>query len=91
MKALVELIVRELVDQPERVLVIEENDDRGLVLQVQLPAEEMGKVIGKGGRTVNALRAVVKAAGTRRDRNVWVEINRLPGEEEEEEDAESDR
>jgi len=84
MKELVELIVRGLVDQPERAQVIEETEDRGLVVRVLLPAEEMGKVIGRGGRIVNAIRAVAKAAGARQDRSVWVEVDRLPGEEEEE-------
>jgi hypothetical protein len=75
MKELLEYLVRELVDEPDEVSVEEfEEDDGTLVLELSVGDEDYGKVIGRGGRTANALRLVVKAAAVKEDRRVLVDI-----------------
>ena len=74
MKDLLEFLARELVDNPDAVQVTELTDDRGLLLQLHVDPDDMGKVIGRGGRTARALRALVRAAGTRQDVHASVEI-----------------
>ena len=74
MTKLVESIAKSLVDHPEDVIVTEEMDNHGSVLQLKVAADDMGKVIGKQGRIAKALRTVVKAAATKENRKVAVEI-----------------
>ncbi len=74
MTKLVESIAKSLVDHPEEVVVTEGTDDHGSVLQLKVAADDMGKVIGKQGRIAKALRTVVKAAATKENRKVAVEI-----------------
>ena len=74
MKELVEFLARELVDDPDAVRVTEEADERGLLITVRVGPDDMGKVIGKGGRTAKAIRTVVRAAATRRRIEVRVDI-----------------
>ena len=75
MRELLEFLARELVDDPDAVEVTEGSDERGPVLTLRVAQEDMGKVIGKGGRTARAIRAVVRAAATRQGvRSVFVEI-----------------
>jgi predicted RNA-binding protein YlqC (UPF0109 family) len=64
-RELLEFIARELVDEPDAVQVEEVEDDRGVVLTLRVAQDDMGKVIGRGGRTARAIRAVMKAAGLR--------------------------
>jgi predicted RNA-binding protein YlqC (UPF0109 family) len=71
---LVDFLVSELVDDPDSVEVTESEDDRGLRYTVHVAPDDMGKVIGKGGRTAKAIRAVVRAAASRRDTNAYVDI-----------------
>ena len=65
MKDLLDYLVRELVDDPESVRVEQVDDDRGVLLTLRVAQDDMGKVIGRGGRTARALRIVMKAAGMR--------------------------
>ncbi len=75
MRELLEYLARELVDEPDEVAVEEfEEDDGTLVLELSVADDDYGKVIGRGGRTANALRLVVKAAAAREDRRVLVDI-----------------
>ena len=74
MKELLEFLARELVDDPDAVSVTEISDDRGLLLQLRVGPDDMGKVIGRSGRTARALRSIVRAAATRRDVHASVEI-----------------
>ncbi len=75
MKELLEYLARELVDEPDAVEVEElEEDDGTLVLELSVGEDDYGKVIGRGGRTANALRLVVKAAAVKEDRRVLVDI-----------------
>ncbi len=75
MRELLEFLARELVDDPDAVEVVESSDDRGPVLTLTVAPDDMGKVIGRGGRTARAIRAIVRAAATRQGiRSVFVEI-----------------
>ena len=75
MRELLEFLARALVDEPDRVQIEEfEEDDGTLVLELSVGEDDYGKVIGRGGRTANALRLVVKAAAVKEDRRVLVDI-----------------
>lgn len=74
MRELVDFLVSELVDDPESVEVTESEDDRGMRYTVRVAPDDMGKVIGKGGRTAKAIRAVVRAAATRESTSAYVDI-----------------
>jgi predicted RNA-binding protein YlqC (UPF0109 family) len=73
-KELLEFLARELVDDPASVDVTESSDDRGVRLTLRVAPDDMGKVIGKGGRTAKAIRAVVRAAATRQGTGAYVDI-----------------
>ena len=74
MKELVEVIAKSLVDNPEEVTVTETEKDRAIVLELHVAQADMGNVIGKQGRIAKAIRSVVKAAASREDKKVIVEI-----------------
>lgn len=74
MKELVELIAKSLVDQPDLVIVTETSDETTVSLELSVAPEDMGKVIGKGGRIGKAIRTVVKAAASKGDKKVIVDI-----------------
>ena len=68
-------LVRQLVDEPDKVEVEEfEEDDGTLVLELSVADDDYGQVIGRGGRTAQALRAVIKAAAVKDNRRVLVDI-----------------
>ena len=74
MKDLVEVIAKALVDHPDEVVVIEKTEGKTIVLEVKVAESDMGKVIGKQGRIAKAIRSVVKAAATKEDKKVIVDI-----------------
>jgi predicted RNA-binding protein YlqC (UPF0109 family) len=75
LKELLAYMARQLVDSPGEVKVDEfEEDDGTLVFELSVADDDYGKVIGRGGRTANALRLVVKAAATKENRRVLVDI-----------------
>ncbi len=74
MKELVEVIAKYLVESPDEVVVTETETPKGTVLELNVAASDMGKVIGKQGRIAKALRTVVKAAASKDDKKVIVEI-----------------
>jgi uncharacterized protein len=65
MKDLLHYLARELVDDPGAVQVEQVDDERGVLLTLRVGQDDMGKVIGRGGRTARAIRIVMKAAGMR--------------------------
>ena len=73
-KELVEVIAKSLVDYPEQVTVTETEQDNEILLVLKVASDDMGKVIGKQGRIAKAIRAMVKAAASRTDKKVIVEI-----------------
>ena len=74
MKELVEVIAKALVDNPDEVVVTEREDGRNITIELHVAASDMGKVIGKQGRIAKSIRAVVKAASTKENTKVDVEI-----------------
>ena len=75
MKELLEYLAKALVDEPDRVQVEEfEEDDGTLVLELSVGDDDYGQVIGRGGRTAQALRTVIKAAAVKDNRRVLVDI-----------------
>lgn len=74
MRELVEFLVRALVEQPDKVEVEEFEEGGDLVLEVSVAEDDLGRVIGRGGRIANAIRTVARAAGARDDRRVIVDI-----------------
>jgi predicted RNA-binding protein YlqC (UPF0109 family) len=74
-KDLVEFLARSLVDRPDDVSVESyEEGDGTVVYEVRVAEDDVGKVIGRSGRTVNAVRAVVRAAAVREGRRVLVDV-----------------
>jgi predicted RNA-binding protein YlqC (UPF0109 family) len=74
---LVTMIVKALVDEPEQVVVNTVEGERSVIFEVRVAPDDLGKVIGKGGRIANALRTLVRAAGTKEHKSIWVDINKL--------------
>ena len=74
MKELLVIIARNLVDNPDKVVVTEDSRDDVTVLKLTVAPDDMGKVIGKQGRIARAIRTVVKAAAVHADVKVVVEI-----------------
>jgi len=74
MKELVEVIAKSLVEHPEEVVVTEREGEKATVLELRVAQSDMGKVIGKQGRIAKAIRAVVKAAASKENRKIIVEI-----------------
>jgi len=74
MKELVEVMVRQLVDDPERVSVTQINGSQSAVLEVRVAKTDIGKVIGKKGRTAQALRTIIQAASAIHNKRAMLEI-----------------
>ena len=74
MKELVEVIAKSLVEYPDQVVVTETENEKAIVLELRVAQSDMGKVIGKQGRIAKAIRSVVKAAASKEEKKVIVEI-----------------
>jgi predicted RNA-binding protein YlqC (UPF0109 family) len=74
MKELVEVIAKALVEKPDEVVVTESESDDMIRVELKVASSDMGKVIGRRGRIAKAIRSVVKAASTRSDKKVVVDI-----------------
>ena len=74
MKELVSYIVKRLVDHPDSVEVAEIAGERTTVFELRVHEEDLGKVIGRGGKTAKAIRTVLGAASVSADRRVLLEI-----------------
>jgi len=74
MKELVEVIAKALVDNPDEVVVTERTEGKNVIVELHVAAADMGKVIGKQGRIAKAIRSVVKAASSKDNTRVDVEI-----------------
>ena len=73
-RELVEFLARALVEDPDSVQVEELEENGDLVLEITVGGDDLGRLIGKGGRVANAIRTVAKAASTRAERRVLVEF-----------------
>jgi len=74
MKALVEYIAKALVDDPDQVLVSEVSGDQTSVLELKVAKDDLGKVIGKQGRSARAMRTILSAASTKLKKRTVLEI-----------------
>ena len=74
MKELLAVIAKALVDEPAAVSVSEREGERSIVLELRVADADMGKVIGKQGRIAKCIRTVMKAAASRENKHVVVEI-----------------
>lgn len=74
MRELVEVIAKSLVDYPDEVVVTQNETEKAIVIELRVAQSDMGKVIGKQGRIAKAIRSVVKAAASKVEKKVIVEI-----------------
>ena len=74
MKELLEVIAKNLVDNPDQVTVSEVKGERSIILELKVAPDDMGKVIGRQGRIAKAIRTVVKAASSKSSKKVIVDI-----------------
>ncbi|MEW6636466.1 MAG: KH domain-containing protein [Actinomycetota bacterium] len=74
LESLVLLLARSLVENPDEVEVTGTETDRRVDLRLRVAPEDMGRLIGRGGRTINAIRTVVKAASVKQGKRVNVEV-----------------
>lgn len=74
MKELVEIIAKALVDNPDEVVVTQKEEGKNVTIELHVAADDMGKVIGKQGRIAKTIRTLVKAASSKDDKRVDVEI-----------------
>jgi predicted RNA-binding protein YlqC (UPF0109 family) len=73
-KDLLDYLTRALVEDPDAVEVDEFEEDGDLIYEISVADDDLGRVIGKGGRVANALRTVAKAAAVKQERRVIVDI-----------------
>ena len=74
MKDLLEYVVKSLVNNPDSVQIDESENDGEVVFEVRVAPEDMGRIIGKGGRIAKAVRSLMKAASFKENKRVNVEI-----------------
>lgn len=74
MKELTEFIAKVLVDNPDDVSVSETETEQAVILELRVAQSDLGKIIGKHGRTAKAIRSVLNAASTKRKTRVALEI-----------------
>ena len=74
MKDLVEIIARALVDRPEEVMVTAIEGNQATVLELKVAKEDLGKIIGKQGRTARSLRTIISAASAKERKRIVLEI-----------------
>lgn len=77
MKELVEDIVKAIVDKPERVKVNEIEGDNSSIIEVKVDKTDLGKVIGKGGKTAQSIRNIVFAASFKTKKRYTIDVNSL--------------
>ncbi len=75
MKELVEVIAKALVENPDEVVVTQKEEGKNITVELHVAPSDMGKVIGKQGRIAKAIRSVVKAASSKDNKRVDVEIS----------------
>jgi uncharacterized protein len=74
MKALVEYLVKSLADHPDQALLAQHETDDAILLELQISPEDIGKIIGKNGNTINAIRTVLQAAASSQKKRVKLEV-----------------
>ncbi len=79
LKTLVEYVAKSLVDHPDRVDVTEIEGEKTTILELRVADDDLGKIIGKHGRTAKAMRTVINAAATREKKRAVLEILETDG------------
>jgi len=74
MKELVEYIVKSIVAEPDKVSITEENSDEGLLIKLEVAAEDKGRVIGRGGRVAEAIRTLLRVKAAKDNTRVRLQI-----------------
>jgi hypothetical protein len=74
MKEIVELIAKALVDKPEEVVLTETIREDSILIELSVAESDMGKIIGRSGKIAKAIRSIVKAATSKSDKKVVLEI-----------------
>ena len=74
MKDLIEFMVKALVDDPSEVNITEINGDKGTLFELRVAKSDLGKIIGKRGRTASAIRTIVNAVSTKQGKRAELEI-----------------
>lgn len=74
LKELVEQIVKKLVDKPESIIVTEVDGEQATIVELRVAPEDLGKVIGKEGRTARSIRTIVHAAAAKENKRAVLEI-----------------
>jgi len=74
MKELIEYIAKSIVDDPSQVQVSETEEGNSITLELRVAPEDMGRVIGKGGRVANAMRTLLRVAAARQGKRAILEI-----------------
>ena len=74
MQGLVEFIAKSLVDDPSQVYVSEIEGETSVILELRVGPEDMGRIIGKGGRTVNAMRTLIRVLAAKQGKRVTLEV-----------------
>ena len=75
---LIKNIVSSIVDEPEQIFITQEETDKGILYQVKVGKDDVGKIIGKQGRVASAIRTVAKAAGAKEGVRVMVNVFNKP-------------
>lgn len=74
MKELVEYLVKSLADYPEEVLLSEREEDETILMELKIASNDVGKIIGKSGNTINAIRTVIQAAASSQKKRVKLDV-----------------
>lgn len=82
-KSLVEKMVVSIVDHPEKVQIREDDSSHGLFYEISVDKEDVGKLIGKGGRIASAIRTIAKASGAKHGIRVSTNVMKEPREDNE--------
>ena len=77
-KQLVETMVRSIVDDVQNVKITEEQSEKGVLYEITVAKDDVGKLIGKGGRVASALRTVAKASGAKHQVRVLINVMNKP-------------
>jgi len=73
-KNVVEYIVKSLVDNPSSVIVFEKSDDLRLFFEIHVDPKDLGRLIGREGKTIRSIRALMASLDSRKDRDLFIEI-----------------
>jgi hypothetical protein len=79
-KSLIEKMIMSIVDNPKEVHIIEEDSEKGLLYEINVGKEDVGKIIGKGGRIADAIRTIAKASGAKHGVRVSINVMKEPYE-----------